>query len=339
MKRFKKIISPVMVINLAGSALNQLVARKKGLNVVTGKGDVRLPAELIESLAAGGDDSVILTIAENNDKLTATDRVSAGIFDFSITAGGKPVAKFAPAVTVTVPLQVSGVKDAKRVIVCVYDEATGNWQPVGGVADTAKGTVTFRTEHFSTYAAFETIKHFDDVTSDWAKEEVEILASRRLIFGTSDKTFNPEGSITRAEFSALTVRSLYMEFSKNKGSFVDVAEGSWYAGAVETAFDLGLVAGTGMDRFEPDAKISREQLATIAYRLYRYRTGNETIDKINNTFKDRHNISSYAEEAVNFVANAGIMVGSGGRFEPKRSTTRQEAAVVLYRLLEYLGEL
>lgn len=330
-------------VNLAEGALSQLAASKMGLNVVTGKGNLRLPAGLVASLVSGGEKSVTITIAENNQKLTANDRVSAGIFDFTITAGDKPVTKFDQPVSVTIPLNRSKSGNAKRVIVCVYDELTGSWRPVGGVADTEKGTITFNTSHFSTYAAFETIKHFVDVTSSWAKEKVEVLASRRVLSGTTDKTFNPKGSITRAEFTALAVRSLYTEPSKSKGSFADVDKGSWYADTVETAYELGLVSGAGADRFTPDAKISREQLATIAYRLYKYKAGTNTIgkttDKAGNAFKDSRNISSYAEEAVNFVTNAGIMVGSGGRFEPQRSTTRQEAAVVLYKLLEYMGEL
>ena len=44
-------------------------------------------------------------------------------------------------------------------------------------------------------------------------------------------------------------------------------------------------------------------------------------------FTDRQDVSTYAEDAVNFAANAGIMIGIGGRFEPQRSTNRQEAAV------------
>jgi hypothetical protein len=240
---------------------------------------------------------------------------------------------------VTIPIQSAGVENAKRVIVFVYDEDTGSWHPVGGVTDAAKGTVNFKTKHFSAYAAFETIKQFDDVTSSWAKEKVEILASRRLINGKTDKVFAPEDTITRAEFTALIVRSLYTELLESKGTFTDVPEDAWFADSVETAYEMGLVKGSGYSKFDANAQISREQLATIAYRLYQYKAGNETINKIDNTFIDRHDISSYAEEAVNFVANTNIMIGSGGRFEPGRSATRQEAAVVLYRLLEYMREL
>lgn len=63
------------------------------------------------------------------------------------------------------------------------------------------------------------------------------------------------------------------------------------------------------------------------------------LSKSKGTFIDVAKNSWYAEEAVGFVSDTGIMTGSDGRFEPKRSITRQEAAVVLYRLLEYMGEL
>jgi len=56
-------------------------------------------------------------------------------------------------------------------------------------------------------------------------------------------------------------------------------------------------------------------------------------------FDDRDKISNYAQEAVGFVSNTKIMIGSSNKFEPKRSTTRQEMAVALYRLLEYVGEI
>ena len=326
-------------INLSADALKQLAESKKGLSIVTGKGDIYIPAELVASLLESGENSISITIAEINEETGSEGRVSSGAYGFTITAGDKPIREFASQLIVTIPLDGSKIRNAKRVIACVYDEASGSWQPVGGVTDELKGTVTFGTRHFSTYSAFEKEMHFDDVTSSWAKEKVEILASRRLINGVSDTAFNPEGSITRAEFAAMLVRSLYGKLSKSKGTFTDVAQGSWYSDTVETAYELGLVTGMGEDSFGPDINISREQLAVLAYRLYQYKKNTGTVNSFNNTYADYKDISSYAKDAAGFAAKAGIMTGSGGRFEPKRSATRQEAAVVLYRLLEYMGEL
>ena len=326
-------------INLSESAIEQLRTSHMGYNIVTGKGDVRIPAELIAALVSEGKSSISITIAENNKKFTASGSVSDSIYDFSITSGGVPVTRFKPEVIVTLPIDKSKVGKAKRVIVCVYDEETQNWQPVGGVANIIKGSVTFGAKHFSTYAAFETAKHFDDVTSEWAKEKIEILASRNLILGNNKNIFLPEVACTRAEFTALIVRSLYTELSKSKVAFKDVEENAWYATSIETAYEMGIVNGIGHSLFDPKAIITREQLAIMAYKLFQYKTGTEATYKSSNTFKDQLDISIIAEEAVNFVANTKIMTGSSGRFEPKRSATRQEAAVVLYRLLEYMGEL
>jgi len=326
-------------IDLFGDALKQLAENKRGLSIVTGKGDIYIPAELVASFLGKVGNSISITIAENDEGAGDEGRVSSGVYDFTITAGDRPVTEFVSQLIVTIPLDGSKIGSAKRVIACVYDEESGSWQPVGGVTDEMKGTVTFGTRHFSTYAAFEKEMHFDDVTSSWSKEKVEILASRRLINGVSDTAYNPEGSITRAEFAALLVRSLYGRLSKSKGTFTDVSAGSWYADLVETAYELGLVNGIGEDSFGPDVKINREQLAVMVYRLYQYKKDTNKVNSFNTTFGDYKDISSYAKDAAGFAAKAGIMTGSGGRFEPKRSATRQEAAVVLYRLLEYMGEL
>jgi len=326
-------------VNLTSDALKQLAENNTGLNIVTGKGDIFIPEELVASLTGNGGNSISITIAESDKDTGAPGRVSSGAYDFTITAGERPVTEFASELTVTIPLDSSKVGNSKRVIVCVYDEASGSWQPVGGVADEPEGTVTFRTGHFSTYAAFEKDVHFEDITSSWAKEKVEILASRGLINGVTDTAYNPEGSITRAEFVAMLVRSLYGRLSKSKGTFADVDAGSWYADSVETAYELGLVTGIGENSFGPNVKISREQLAVLAYRLYQYKNGKSMDESFNNIYEDYEDISAYAKAAVYFAAKAGITTGSSGRFEPKRSATRQEAAVVLYRLLEYMGEL
>jgi hypothetical protein len=177
------------------------------------------------------------------------------------------------------------------------------------------------------------------VIADWARDEIETLASRGLIYGITNNSYKPEGSITRAEFTALIVRSLYMDSSKSKDTFSDVSKDSWYADAVETAYELELIFGTTQDRFEPNKNINREELATIVYRLYQYKGGKEIPGSSKITLTDQSEISSYAKEAVNFTLNSGIMVGNGDKFDPQRSTTRQEAAVVIYRLLKYLNEL
>jgi len=326
----------IIQVSLTEEAENLLVSGKMDLRIITGKGEVIIPAALIESLHKEGKHSIALTIAQTSGGNASDGLVSDGSYHFTLTASSEQLTQFDQQLTITIPLDPSKIKNAKRVIACTYDEASGSWLPLGGTAGEAG--LTFRTNHFSAFAAFETPRSFKDVSSAWAKGGVEILASRRLISGTSNSTFNPEGNITRAEFTALIVRSLYTKLTESNGTFTDVPADAWYADIAETAYNLGITSGTGAGRFDPNSNITREQLAVLAYRLYQYKNGT-AAGSAENTFADSRDISQYAKEAVSFAQNTGILKGSGGMFYPRRNTTRQEAAVVLYRLLEHMGEI
>lgn len=326
-------------IDVDKSVIKQLIDSRTGLMIVTGKGDMLISSVSLSSIFKNGEDNLSIVIAENDKLPVDISMVSTKIIDFSIAVGGKLITEFDPKITLTLPLNMSKVDNAKRVISSVYNYSTNTWNPAGGVANTENSSIEFKTGHFSTYAAFEIIRHFDDVTSNWAKDKVEILASRQLIQGKGDNVFAPEDSITRAEATTMIIRSLYIDLTTGKSTFNDVPAVAWFADYVETAYEMGLVNGIGESRFNPNSEISREQLATIVYNLYRKEFSTGETDKSLSEFDDEENISSYAQEAVSFVANTKIMIGSSNGFEPKRSITRQEMAVVLYRLLEYVGEL
>lgn len=320
------------------AAEDLLVSDNKSSCIITGKGDVMIPTAWLKALHATGRKCITLTITPQSDDGTAKGLVSDGIYNITLTAGGQQISKLGQSITITIPLNKSKVKNPERVIACTYNNTTGGWQTLGGTVNRESGMLTFGTSHLSTFAAFENSKSFDDITSDWAKNAVETLASCNLINRISNNRLNPYGNITRVEFTALIVRSLYVDLSKSKGTFTDVTVDSRYADLVETAYNLGLVTGNDKNAFEPDANITREQLAVIAYRLYKYKNGTAS-ENTKNTFMDSWNISKYARSAVSFVQSTGVMQGSGTMFYPKQNTTRQEAAVVLYRLLKYMGEI
>ena len=49
-------------------------------------------------------------------------------------------------------------------------------------------------------------------------------------------------------------------------TFADVADGAWYAEAVDFVCEKGWMQGTGEGRFSPDAALTRAQLITILWR-------------------------------------------------------------------------
>lgn len=105
--------------------------------------------------------------------------------------------------------------------------------------------------------------------------------------------------------------------------------------------DLGIqyVSGNqimnGVDdkHFDPNGMITREQMATIAYRFAAKMGCDVTIPtKIDKQFSDYTSISDYAWGAVVWAVNTGIMTGTETGFEPKSNLNRGQIATILMRL-------
>lgn len=110
-----------------------------------------------------------------------------------------------------------------------------------------------------------------------------------------------------------------------KYSFKDLADGAWYISAIDLASRTGMMIGTGVDQFSPEAVLTRGMVAQI---LYNQETPQEDIE--NQGFVDVTENNWYYC-AVNWVASAGIMQGTGqNRFEPEVNITREQLAQVLF---------
>ncbi|WP_239630272.1 putative Ig domain-containing protein [Paenibacillus sp. H1-7] len=176
---------------------------------------------------------------------------------------------------------------------------------------------------------------FGDMASHWAKPTVETLASKLIIQGRSKDSFEPNGSITRAEWAALLVRALGLSDAKDKAPFSDM-NGQWFAAAVNTAYKAKLIEGYDDGTFRPNQTVTREELAAMVMRAVSY-VGAKPNDKQGQgvSFTDGADISTWATEAVKQAVQAGIIEGdSQGQFRPAQSASRAEAATMLYRLLK-----
>lgn len=208
----------------------------------------------------------------------------------------------------------------------------------------------FRRTGNSWYAVAEVSRSFPDMKLHWAKEEVELLASKLIVDGRTDDSFGPDHRITRAEFAALLVRGLGLPADskpKSKAAiFTDAADCGWYAGVVETAAKTGLIEGFEDGSFRPEGEITREQMAVMIMRALRFAEGKEpagsvpefSVDRWLAPFDDRENIQAWARASVAQAMEAGIVQGVAGRsFAPAAPATRAEAAVMLKRLLQHVG--
>ncbi|MGM9552901.1 MAG: leucine-rich repeat protein, partial [Faecousia sp.] len=175
---------------------------------------------------------------------------------------------------------------------------------------------------------------FADVAKKaWYAGAVEYAVQNGLMNGVGGNQFDPEGSMTRAMLVTVLWR-FEGEPKDGTNTFSDVPNGQWYTGAVAWAAANGVVNGVGNGRFDPDGKITREQMATILFR-YAQKKGIDTSKRGNlGGFPDANQVSSYAKDAVQWAVGEGIINGSDGKLLPQGSATRAQVATILMRYIE-----
>ncbi|MEL7565269.1 MAG: InlB B-repeat-containing protein [Dehalobacterium sp.] len=177
-------------------------------------------------------------------------------------------------------------------------------------------------------------KSFRDVDdSFWGKTAVDFATSHELFTGVSEREFGPNGAMTRGMLVTVLHR-LENTPAGGNAAFADVDKESWYAQAVAWAAENSLISG--MEKgFEPEGKITREQLAAMLYRYAQYVDLDTGIKGDITGFGDAGQISDWAGDAVSWAVGAGLMNGKGDNLlDPKGQATRAEVAAMAYRLIQ-----
>lgn len=177
--------------------------------------------------------------------------------------------------------------------------------------------------------------NFSDINTHWASDSIKFLADRGIINGMSDTEFAPNNNITRAEFITLLAKLDNINENKYKTeNFTDVPSNAWFNPYVDWASKTGITSGTSNATFAPNDNITREQMAVMIERFCEYKQFSLNNNKEVINFTDNSHISSYAQNAVTKVQQAGIINGrTDGSFAPKDNATRAEAAQIIYTML------
>lgn len=175
---------------------------------------------------------------------------------------------------------------------------------------------------------------FSDVETEgsWYADDVDDLAEAEVVKG-SDGKFRPEDPVTRGEFITMVVRHYDLEDEEAPlGStvFSDVEEGSWYDQNIGIAYTTGLIKGDGnADTVRPNDPISRAEALQI---LVNYSGVLYNADTDDVPFEDVSG-DMWFSAAVEKGYAKGIVTGvDATHFEPERSLTRAEAAVLINRV-------
>ncbi len=144
----------------------------------------------------------------------------------------------------------------------------GEIKPENNITRAEVATIFFRLLTDDARARFWSSENdYTDVATDsWYNNAVSTLSNMGIINGYEDGTFQPNASITRAEFTAIATR-FFDYTAEYEGAFNDVASGSWYADYVQAAVDMGLVDGYPDGGFHPNSYITRAEAVTIVNRV------------------------------------------------------------------------
>ena len=258
---------------------------------------VKVPAQVTQA-AQRGDKAVLLPVPE----MPVT---RGGSISITIQTSSKqpvkvevPVAQPGPG-AVAVILHPNGVEEVVK---------TSALTPQGVLLTVSDGAVV---------TVRDNSKYFSDVDGHWAKDAISFVSARELFQGETASTFAPNDVMSRAML--MTVLASLDGADTSSG-------GTWYAGGVEWAVAHGISDGSN-----PERAITREQLAAM---LYRY-AGSPRADSKTLAFSDAQSVSGYAQEAMCWAVERGLLCGYGnGLLAPKDSATRAEVAAVLK---QYIG--
>ena len=165
--------------------------------------------------------------------------------------------------------------------------------------------------------------------SSWAEEQVNSAIAEGLV--PQNLQSNYTQAITRAEFAALAV-ALYEKVRGEIAGRIEFNDTNDIN--VQKAAHIGVVTGVGNNRFDPNARLTREQAAVMLSRL------SDAIEKPFpkkvTTFADNNLASSWALEAIGRVQAAEIMGGVGSnRFAPQDPYTREQSIITIMRQFAY----
>ena len=205
-----------------------------------------------------------------------------------------------------------------------YGEATVT-ATVGDKSDACKITI----------AGIEAI--YDDVNTDlWYYDASNWGYITGLMTGYGNGIYGGGDDLVRAQFAVILYRMAGSPEVEYKQVFPDVAKGDFYANAVTWANENGYITGyTDSGYFGSNDKITREQLATILYRMTKASDLDISETKDLSEFPDAGKVTPYAKEALEWATGISLIQGNNGKLDPQGTAVRAQAITILMRYIEY----
>ncbi|GEN33248.1 S8 family serine peptidase [Aneurinibacillus danicus] len=314
-------------------------------------------AATIEFSATALNEADAKNVTDAAENAAMVKKVVGAIFELRVTAVTKAgeavgIKTFTEQLQVNLPVpkEDQAAALAGQVHAHRFNPDTKRWDYIGGTYNPATHTISFVTSKFSRFALLitdEVMQTFEltDLRGHWAEQDIQFMVSQGYVRGIGDGKFAPNSPITRAEFTALLTRILGLQEDKDSAiTFKDLGPGHWAYGSVQAAAKAGFISGYKDGCFYPDQKITRQEISALITRALKYKQVENEISEqekseVLGKFKDRKEISLWAEKEVAAAVKAGIAVGrKSDEYAPRADTTRAEGVVLLKRALDKINK-
>ncbi len=168
----------------------------------------------------------------------------------------------------------------------------------------------------------------DIPSGSWYESAVRYCLNNNYMNGESETKFNPNGTVSRAQM----VQVLYnLEgqpgYTSGHTPFEDITPSSWYYNAVRWSEENGIASGTSATTFEPNAPVTREQVATFFANYAKFKNNYSGAQSDLSKYSDQNKISAWAKENISWAVNYGLMSGtSETTLDPQGTCIRAQLA-------------
>ncbi len=267
--------------------------------------------------------------------------VLGNVYEFKVE--GNENYQFNSAVTLTFTFDPDKVPPGQIPQVYYYDQEQGQWVNLGGTI--SGNTISVTVNHFTKFSIMakkatipapsqdkedEEQVILSDIAGHWAESSIKRLVADGVIGGYSDGTFQPERSITQAEFATILVKAFKLQATGGK-ELRDTSN-HWAKNYISIVAAGGIINGYNPDTFRPDIQITREQMAVMIYRAAKLELDKDANGR---EFTDCKKISDWAKRAVANVSAKNIMIGyPDNSFRPGARASRAEAVTIIVNTMK-----
>ena len=177
---------------------------------------------------------------------------------------------------------------------------------------------------------------FTDIAdTHWAYSYISRVYNAGLMVGESDTIFAPNQTLSRAMLASILYRMANEPDVTDSSPFSDVSAGQWYTNAVIWAEKNGIVVGCGDGTFQPNAPVTRAQVAVMLYGYTAFAGKDVTAHTDLSAFHDAGQIPSWALTEMQWANAEQLILGRDGKLlAPNDNTTRAEMSSILNGYLD-----